>query len=404
MRQTKVQARWALLILCAAGCHPVPLGGRGEVGPPLASLAVSGAEQCADTAYLPTSGLYVVTPLNRPVEESVLAIPSITGVAIRVGWQALQPTAQPPDFSPIDKQLAMARRYQKRVSLSIEAGVETPDWVYAIGARPFAIVLDETAGEHACQRANVPVPWDPVYLDAFRQLIGLAGHRYNRSSLLSHIKVTGISGRGQPAALPHELPHRVVGRNQACTTQDEVAQWQDLGYSRERIGNTWRELLELFTQSFSAHRLSIVVNSEGFPPIGEAGKLRAGMTYDPDLVPELIKSALTDREGRMLIQGNELTAASSYPFPIHFSEQITIGYQLQRKPPRESARQSEAEAREQVVASFDETVRRAVLARARYLELQVEDAANPRLAASLAGARVLLREGQRPARQDRDPQ
>lgn len=393
MRQTKVQVCWVLLILCAAGCHPGALGGRNDVGSPLASPASSGAEQCADTAYLPTSGLYVVTPLNRPLEESVLAVPSITGVAIRVGWQALQPTAQPPDFSLIDKQLAMARRYQKRVSLSIEAGVETPDWVYAIGARPLPIVLDETSGERACQRANVPLPWDPVYLDAFRQLIRLAGHRYNRSSLLSHVKVTGISGRGQPVALPHELPHRVVGRNQACMTQDEVSQWQDLGYSRERIGNTWRELLELFTQSFSAHRLSMVVSSEGFPPIGETGKLLAGAAYDPDLVPELIKSALADREGRMLIQGNELTAASSYPFPLHFAEQITIGYQFQRKLPREPAKQSEGAAREQVVAGFDETVRRAVLARARYLEVQVEDVADPRLAASLAGARVLLRGG-----------
>ena len=262
VRSANGQVRWVLCMLMAASCASGTVD-RKESGRTAASD--KDADQCADRGALPTTGLYVTTPLNRPVPESVLADPNITGIAVRVGWRELQPTAQAPRFELIDQQLAAARHHQKKVSLSIEAGVETPDWVYALGARPFPIVLDEGSGDRACQRAKLPVPWDPVYLDSFRHLIAAAGRRYNRSHLLAHVKVTGIAGSGPALAVPHGAAHRVQGPNQACDTQDEVQQWLDFGYSRARIETTWRELVALFTQSFSAHRLSLVVDAQGFP-------------------------------------------------------------------------------------------------------------------------------------------
>lgn len=384
----------AWFVLCLLGCA----GGTASL-PPIPAIpankgaAESGAQQCKDTLLLPTSGIYVVTPLSKPLPDSVLALPSIDGVAIRVGWRALQPTAQPPDFSLIDQQLASARRFGKKVSLSFEAAIETPDWVFDLGARPYWFVLEDEG--HICERRRLPIPWDPVYLDSLKQLIRAASRRFNRSDLLTHIKVTGPGGRRQSSALPHGAARTLSDGKQTCTSGDEVTEWQNVGYSRARALQAFRETLELFLQSFTSHRLAVVIDTQGFPPLDDEGRLIAGAAYDPDMVPALLKSALTGREGRILVQSNELTNTSGYLFPIRFSEEVAVGYQLRWAVSSDKSFRMNGGTAESPVSIFDSTIRRGVNARGRYIEVQHADAAEPQLTASVAGARVLLRRGGR---------
>jgi hypothetical protein len=364
-------------------------------GPPKAAARRGGADapQCTDTLLLPSRGLYVVAPLNKPVPESVMALPSIEGIAIRVTWSALQPTAQPPKFGMIDEQLVAARRYNKKVSLSIEAGAETPGWVYALGARPYYYVLDDSAGDRMCDRVRMPIPWDPVYLDAFKQLIQTASRRFNRSNVLSHIKVTGLSSFGSAASLPHAAARNLSNGQKTCDTIDETAAWADVGYSRARIVGAWRELLDSFGQSFSAHRLALVLDTEGFPPIDERGQLIRGASYDTDIVPEMLSVALTGRANRMMVQSNGLTNTSAYPFPIQLKDEVSVGFQMRWAVSSDKTFRMNGGATESQVAIFDGTVRRGVAAHGKYLEVQLADALDPQLASSFAGARILLRRG-----------
>lgn len=377
------------LALCAglSGCA----GSKPVADTPAAGVRAGDTPQCTDTLLLPTSGVYVVTPLDQPAPQSVLSLPSIEGIVIRVSWRKLQPNAQDPIFLPIDEQLATARRFGKKVALSIEAGIETPDWVYTLGARPYDFVLDESAGERICQRGRIPIPWDPVYLDSFKQLIRTASQRYNRSSLLTHIKLSGLSVLGQAAALPHAAVRSLSNGQKACTSGDEVTAWLDVGYSRQKVLQSWRELLDVYAQSFSSHRLAVAIDTEGFPPIDQRGQLLRGASYDSDIAVEMIKLALHGRESRVLLQSNGLTNTSSYPFPIRFGDEVSIGYQLRYAVSGDKAFRMNGGVQESVVAIFDGTVRRGVAARARYLEVQVQDAQDPQLAASFSGARILLR-------------
>lgn len=350
-------------------------------------------EQCGDIHMLPTSGLYIVTPLNQVLDEAVLASPNIAGIAIRVGWSKLQPSAQEPLFAVIDEQILLARKYNKKVSLSIEAGVETPGWVYNLGARPFSIVRDEPASDLFCQPARLPIPWDPVYLDAFKALITAAGRRYNRSSVLTHVKVTGLSGVGSQVALPHRPSRELSSSSKSCRTSDESSAWADVGYSRARITQTWRELLDLFSQAFTSHRLAMVVDAQGFPAPGERSSAASAGSYDTDLVPDLIKLALEGKQGRMQLQSNDLTNTSPYPFPLRFSEEVILGYQMRWPVSSDRGARMNNGVADSPVAIFDGTIRRGVGARARYLEIQLSDVQNPQLASSMAGGRVLLRRG-----------
>ena len=108
-------------------------------------------------------------------------------------------------------------------------------------------------------------------------------------------------------------------------------------------------------------------------------------------MPVLLKGTLADHEKRVMLQSNKLTDSSEYPFPIQIGDKVIIGYRFLRAASSGSGPQSERGASQSVVAAFDETVRRGVAARARYLEIPVEDADNRLLASSLAGARLLLR-------------
>lgn len=383
----------ALLFCGAFGCAgSAPLGVEESV-PPRKLASSSTAEQCTNTLLLPTSGVYVVTPLSRPIPESILTLPSIDGIAIRVGWRTLQPTAQPPDFSLVDQQIAAARRYGKRVSLSFEAAIDTPDWVFDLGARPYWFVLDEES--HLCERRRIPLPWDPVYLDSLKQFIRTASRRFNRSDMLTHVKVTGLGGRRQASSLPHRAVRTLSDGKQTCSTSDEVTEWLSVGYSRSRVLQAWRETIDLFAEGFTSHRLAVVIDMEGLPPIDEKGQLIPGAQYDPDIVPELLKLALSGRENRILVQSNELTNTSSYPFPIRFGEEVSIGYQMRWAVSTDKQYLMNGGVPEGMVSIFDSTIRRGVAARGRYIEVQVQDAAEPQLLASLAGARVLIRRGVR---------
>ena len=388
MRPLLALASFLLVLLgCAGSTASIP------TDPAQKTAAESGAQQCRDTLLLPTSGIYVVTPLGRPLPDSVLALPSIDGIAVRVGWRTLQPTAQPPDFSLIDQQLAAARRFGKKVSLSFEAAIETPDWVFDLGARPYWFVLEDEG--HVCERRRLPIPWDPVYLDSLKQLVRSASRRFNRSDLITHIKVTGPGGRRQASALPHGAARTLSDGKQTCTTLDEVTEWQNVGYSRARVQQAFRETLDLFLQSFTSHRLAVVIDTQGFPPLDDEGRLIAGAAYDPDMVPSLLQGALTGREGRVVVQSNELTNTSSYLFPIRFNEEVAVGYQLRWAVSSDKSFRMNGGTAESPVAIFDSTIRRAVNARGRYIEVSYQDAAEPQLGASLAGARVLLRRGGR---------
>lgn len=380
-----------LLACGAASCAEAPQVTE-RTSTPLSTQKVV-VDQCKNTLQLPTTGVYVVTPLNKALPESIVALPSIDGIAIRVGWRELQPTAQPPNFAIVDQQVAAARRHNKKVSLSFEAAIETPDWVFDLGARPYWFVLDEES--HICERRRLPLPWDPVYLDSLKQFVRSASQRYNRSDILAHVKVTGLGGRRQSTALPHRGVRTLSDGRKTCQTTDEIVDWQNVGYSRTRIVQAWKEHLELFTQSFTSHRLAVVIDAQGLPQLDDKGQFISAAQYDPEVVPELIKLAITGRESRILVQSNELTNASSYPFPIRFGEDILLGYQLRWAVSSDKEFKMNGGTEEGSVAIFDSTIRRAVSTRGRYVEVQGADAADPQLAASLAGARVLLRQGGR---------
>src|SRR5439155_26652784 len=112
-------------------------------------------------------------PLERVLAEG-LTNPLVHGRALRTHWNRVEPHehADANDFywDYLDQGVALAALHGKKVSISVQAGVETPQWVYDAGAAVFMItekygnsaITDgvTTAGSTTVRSAGDTAAWD----------------------------------------------------------------------------------------------------------------------------------------------------------------------------------------------------------------------------------------------------
>jgi hypothetical protein len=129
-------------------------------------------------------------PLNGPLWQA----DSISGVALRVTWSAIQPSKGAYDWSMFDKSLALAVQNNKKISLSVSTGAVSQPWLVAEGAATINIV-PETNGQPV--RANVVLPWDPIFLKEWSAFVEAEGARYDNNPNVGYVSIggpgTGIS-------------------------------------------------------------------------------------------------------------------------------------------------------------------------------------------------------------------
>src|SRR5262245_25772881 len=86
------------------------------------------------------SGVYSLCVPNGAVPQVIFANPNIDGIALRATWDMIETADGVYDWSYLDSQIAAAAAAGKKVTLSIPAGIDTPDWVYDAGAASFSFI------------------------------------------------------------------------------------------------------------------------------------------------------------------------------------------------------------------------------------------------------------------------
>jgi hypothetical protein len=143
-------------------------------------LGTSAFGALKDTAY----GIYSLTKIaDLGLEKDKSWInPNITGVIVRTWWANIQPNAPGEyDWSYIDEGVTLAQKYNKKIAITIVAGIHSPGWIYTKGAQKFTI-----QGVGA-----MPCPWDSVFQSYWQQFVLAFGARYDSVQVVSYITAGG---------------------------------------------------------------------------------------------------------------------------------------------------------------------------------------------------------------------
>jgi hypothetical protein len=166
-----------LLILLVSATGPVLLGQRAS-------------------AKDPPSGVFYLLephrvdhPLRGLAKRRGWANPNVDGVVPRTNWSVLEPAEGNFDWSYYDDALALAKRSNKRLGLSVVAGTLTPAWVYKAGAARFDFILHTNYKED--QRETMPPAWDKVFQEKWGQFIHALGKRYDNSPHVAYVMISG---------------------------------------------------------------------------------------------------------------------------------------------------------------------------------------------------------------------
>ncbi|MCV7352071.1 hypothetical protein H7K15_18270 [Mycobacterium parmense] len=204
----------ATLVLGACGGHPDP-------GPLSAMLS---PEIPPSVQEIPNPlrgqyeyGLNPLFPQGNPAQQRYPAWPASDDASLRVSWRQLQPAdphTLPPDapddarydFSAIDDALTKLANRNMRLVLGVytfksccsdsypdNTNVAIPDWM-----RSSATTYPGGPNSSPAGVAQVVPNWnDPNYLEAFGQLIGALGRRYDGDERLSVFEFSGYGDSGE---------------------------------------------------------------------------------------------------------------------------------------------------------------------------------------------------------------
>jgi hypothetical protein len=336
------------------------------------------------------AGIYALGE-GRGFAADVTGSPEVDGLALRYSWTQLEPREGVFNWSGIDRDIASARRFGKKISIGVTAGARTPRWVYLAGARGFTYTWDRTWGFPVCSARTIPIPWDPVYLSKWGEFVKALGARYSDNPALAYVKITGINGNTQELILPHSRNRHVDIDGTRCETADEVIGWQNMGYTRRRIEQVWERSMMLFAQSFPGTYLGLMIGPRGFPPIDDTGNILAGRGADVALPHVLIAMGMQQLGSRFVVQNNGLSAVKGWHKLADIADGTVTGWQMAWQASddrrcRMNGGKSPCDPREVLGAAIE----RGIASGASFIEIYSSDIQNPRLSDIITAAQSRL--------------
>lgn len=258
-------------------------------------------------------GVYVYTndlsKISKPVANAItssLGIPGMDGVALVIGWSAIEPSMGQFQWTTLDPWLAQAMTSGKKIELIVTAGEDTPQWLYDVaGAHALSFTISPHGGQTAqCQAVTLAAPWDAAFLTRWdAMLVALAAHlktigAYNAITLL---RLTGINRTTDELRLPAETPQST---GLACVT-DAIATWQQAGYRPSLLLQGWDAITSSFKKSFPDKAFSVaIISVNAFPPITEDGSVNKQLVNNQ--AAPLLALANQKLSGRFVVQYNFL--------------------------------------------------------------------------------------------------
>jgi hypothetical protein len=179
-----------------------------------------------------------------PTPEGEVNYPFIRGWLVRPGWDQIEREDGRYDWTYIDNEIAFAKRLNKRITLTLQGGPQAPAWLYDAGAKKFEFRLRDFTGKEITRQ--MPVLWDEVYLRKWTALVRAAGKRYDGCETIVLVHMTAASENGLEMQLPH--------------SDADQKRWKELGYTPERAGAAWKQVINSFGEAFPHKPLDVDIH------------------------------------------------------------------------------------------------------------------------------------------------
>ena len=265
----------------------------------------------AATAATPPGGVYAIIEASAPDQYAIatqaLQTPGVDGLLIHLRWGEISTKLENYDWTTLDQAIQLAMNAHKRFEIGIVTGGAMPKWVsdpppMGLGAQHATFDIDAANG---CTSFDTAPPWDPAYLEAFRNLLmQLAQHLRSTHTYghLAMLKLFGITTTTDETRLP-AVNH--------CDN-DPVATWQSLGYTPDKVEGAWNAMLKAYLGHFPAKAFNIgFIGINAFPGIRDDGSAAANAKEAAALsaafVAKLVADAGTAMPGHVALGFDSLT-------------------------------------------------------------------------------------------------
>lgn len=340
----------------------------------LAFLAFATA---AEAASLPIRGIYALTTPNPTISQiptAVLTNPYVNGIALRVGWSTLEPGLRSYQWTDIDSVLALAASHGKTVTISVEAGIQAPTWLYSQGAESYKFMWDVAFGPAECTVARIPIPWDSVFQARWAEFVAAFGSRYGSNPRITFVKLTGLNSKTEETFLPNAAPGQPVDGGR-CRTMNDVQNWLNAGYTRTKVENAWLAIANEFDRAFPNREFAAMLVPGGFPPIDGGGNLIASAACDYQVTDDILSDGIKDYgRGVFAAQNNGLSNTWIWLYLMSDASVVDTGYQMTAP----------------MGSKLGQAIQLALKGSADYLEIYPADLSDPSLQSVVKQAHIAL--------------
>ncbi len=138
----------------------------------------------------------------------------------------------------------------------------------------------------------------------------------------------GLNSESEETNLPISVNKLINSGSTSCISNNDVANWQAMGYKRYLAVNAWEQMAQVYQQSFPNIPLQDAMQPGGFPPIDDNGDLITGFNgADTIASQQIITWAVANLGTGYILQNDALTASWNWSYQASFANQIDLGYQ-----------------------------------------------------------------------------
>ena len=205
--------------------------------------------------------------------------PNLSGVCLHIPWDQVEKQPGKPDFTGIDKTVAVLRSIGMKYQLCLKPGAHTPSFVYAEGAQPFETTVTNPHRANVGQAVRLPIPWDPIYQRDFSRIIQQLGERYADDPLCVSVVLTCANFMSAEMHLPK--------------TRQDLSRWRALGDYETKLLEVYKNFIDVWGTAFPKQELSL-----------HASKV---LDLSPSFCESVVDAGLSRFPKRFSIQSCQLT-------------------------------------------------------------------------------------------------